>query len=228
MVFVYTYEILNTYSITVTVTHGTADPTESPVIVEYGNDQTLAFTADTGYILSSATVDGEAGSLNDDGTYSFENVTEDHTIQVVYEPDINEDGIGDRFQVFVKFQSADETKGTVTGSGVYQVFTFVDSVLGQYVSTGDVTPTLDEVITNPEESYSLYAWFKDDETDVVIPTETLKNVPGGTTITYYAHWNYEIPASTGIRTELIPWILSFLFGMTGLAGIVLYRIQKKS
>ena len=70
---------------TITATAG-ANGTIAPngeVKVEDGANQTFTVTADDGYTLDTLTVDGAAASLTN-GTYTFNNVTADHTISATF------------------------------------------------------------------------------------------------------------------------------------------------
>ena len=71
------------HTITVSVTGGTASPSGA-VQVEDGKDQTITFTPNSGYELKSVTVDNAPASLTGN-SYTFTNVTADHSIAVVYE-----------------------------------------------------------------------------------------------------------------------------------------------
>ena len=73
------------HTITVSVTGGTASPSGA-VQVEDGKDQTITFTPNSGYELKSVTVDNAPASLTGN-SYTFTNVTADHSIAVVYEKD---------------------------------------------------------------------------------------------------------------------------------------------
>ena len=75
---------INTYTITTNVTNGTINPDADPT-VNYGADQTVTYSPNTGYHLVSVTVDGSAVSTTTYGSsYAFTNVQANHTISVVY------------------------------------------------------------------------------------------------------------------------------------------------
>ena len=97
------------------------------------------------------------------------------------------DGIPDKYQALVKFESADATKGTVTGKGAVQVFTFKNAE-GEYLTSGNVTPSLANVTTTPADGFAFDIWTKDKDVDSVNPEATMESVPGGTTITFKAHF----------------------------------------
>lgn len=78
----------------ITTTSGThkahAHITETDNEVLWKEDKTIEMTADSGYIVSKVTVDGKEIEFTRDAngkvTYTFEDVTEDHTIDVQVEP----------------------------------------------------------------------------------------------------------------------------------------------
>ena len=73
---------LNTYTVSVTAgTGGTIDPPNS-VMVNHGANQTFTITPDDGYHVGNVIVDGSSvGAVT---TYSFTNVTADHTIEAAF------------------------------------------------------------------------------------------------------------------------------------------------
>lgn len=97
------------------------------------------------------------------------------------------DNIPDKYQALVKFESADATKGAVTGTGAVQVFTFKNAE-GEYLTSGNVTPSLANVTTTPADGFAFDIWTKDKDVDSVNPEATMESVPGGTTITFKAHF----------------------------------------
>ena len=97
------------------------------------------------------------------------------------------DGTPDKYQALVKFESADATKGAVTGTGAVQVFTFKNAE-GEYLTSGNVTPSLANVTTTPADGFAFDIWTKDKDVDSVNPEATMESVPGGTTITFKAHF----------------------------------------
>ena len=101
------------------------------------------------------------------------------------------DGIPDKYQALVKFESADATKGTVTGKGAVQVFTFKDNA-----TKGDVTPALTNVELQPKDGFVFDYWTKDNGTEPVDLATTIKDVPGGTTITFKANWKSNVVTIT--------------------------------
>ncbi len=75
------------YTIETSVTNGTIDPDADPT-VEHGGSQLVTYAPATGYHLKSVTVDGTDVTEAYPASYTFTNVTEDHTISVVYEVNV--------------------------------------------------------------------------------------------------------------------------------------------
>lgn len=73
------------HTITVSVTNGTATPSGT-VQVQDGQSQTITFAPNAGYVLDSVTVDGNPAELTGN-SYTFVNVTANHSIAVVYKND---------------------------------------------------------------------------------------------------------------------------------------------
>lgn len=96
------------------------------------------------------------------------------------------DGTPDKYQALVKFESADATKGAVTGKGAVQVFTFKDTD-GKYLTSGNVTPSLDNVTTTPADGFAFDIWTKDNGETGVNPF-VAQTLNGGDKVTYTAHF----------------------------------------
>ena len=133
-----------------------------------------------GYVFEKTEPETIPGTIEDEGV-----------IKVYYAKDENKDGIPDKYQAFVKFESADDNKGTVTGTGAVQVFTFKDNA-----TKGDVTPALTNVELQPKDGFVFDYWTKDNGTEPVDPATTIKDVPGGTTITFKANWKSNVVTIT--------------------------------
>ena len=73
------------HTITISVAGGTASHSGT-VQVNDGDDLSITFTPNSGYKLKSVTVDGSPANLTGN-SYTFTDVTSDHTIAVVYEKD---------------------------------------------------------------------------------------------------------------------------------------------
>ena len=117
-----------------------------------------------------------------------------YTYTANFAEDKNGDGTPDKYQVFVNFASKDDNQGTVStkggatdNTGIEQVYTLKDDA-GNYVTNGNVTPSLAGVDVKANEGFAFDIWTKDDGTDEVNPEALLEAVKGGTTITFYARF----------------------------------------
>ena len=123
------------HTVTVSVTNGTARPSGT-VKVEHGKNQTITFTPNSGYELESVTVDGAGASLTGN-SYTFADVTADHSISVKYKKTGNDGGnypggsVTDKYPVHVdstgsgtaqsdKDQAAAGEKVTITTDGTVE------------------------------------------------------------------------------------------------------------
>ena len=89
------------HTITISVTNGTASPSGS-VQVEDGHDQTITFAPNAGYVLDHVTVDGTSASLTGN-SYTFTDVTADHSISVVYKKSGGGGGsVTDKYPIYVE------------------------------------------------------------------------------------------------------------------------------
>ena len=78
------YEI-DTFTIDTSVENGTIT---EPVEVDYGSSQTIGYEPNEGYHIAHVIVDGEEVDITEHpASYTFENVTSEHTIDVKYEID---------------------------------------------------------------------------------------------------------------------------------------------
>lgn len=201
--YTYTFNAMNQYTVTVnylientttqlkssystTVSHGAAyDVTaQVPATLTYGekNDN---------YVKVSS--DAETGNASDNVIinvyYALDNWKDAEQTEDENDKDslTGGDGTPDKYQALVKFESADATKGAVTGTGAVQVFTFKNAE-GEYLTSGNVTPSLANVTTTPADGFAFDIWTKDKDVDSVNPEATMESVPGGTTITFKAHF----------------------------------------
>lgn len=75
----------NSYTVTTSATNGTITPTAT---VEHGDNKTVSYNCNTGYHLTSVTVDGSAVSIASyPSSYTFSNITSNHSVAVVCEHD---------------------------------------------------------------------------------------------------------------------------------------------
>ena len=80
---------ISTYTVKLTKNNGGTVSPNTDVTVNYGDDLTFTFTADTGYYVASVVVDESTLTDNDLANaiangYSFSNITKDHTINVYF------------------------------------------------------------------------------------------------------------------------------------------------
>ena len=129
----------NSYTITVEVVNGTAEPAGPTISVQHGDDQTITFTANEGYALESVTVDGDTAVFNGGvGTsYDFTNVTDNHTIKVVYAEDSNKDGTPDSHQATIKYNVVNGTWEDETDTPI----TYIVDTETYNETTGEWNPT---------------------------------------------------------------------------------------
>ncbi len=181
--YTYTFSDLKSYEIEIEVVNGSADKV-SPVSVTHGSSVKITFTAEEGYALDVVTVDGQAAELDGSGSYTFSNVTADHSIKVEYATDANGDDIPDKYQVFLKFVADEGGKVSETN----RTITFPDNADSGTVSVDDVTATADQ-------DYLFGQWTNGYNTDVcatAILNASIENVPGNTTITFTARFDKDV------------------------------------
>ena len=86
-----------TYTITASAGEGGAISVEGETNVVEGSDITYTVTANEGYHVASVLVDGGQVELTADGTFTFQKVTANHTIEAFFEKDLDsgkEDDLG--------------------------------------------------------------------------------------------------------------------------------------
>ncbi len=142
--YLYTFGDDKVHTFVVEVKNGTTDPGETTFPVPHKQDQTIKLIPNDGYVLDSIIVDGKTVDLPNDSTLVFPAVTEDHTIQVLFEEDLNYDGIADKYQATVTIV-LDENAGQAGGAGVYM--------------KGDTAT----VTAKPNDGYHFIGWKLGDE-----------------------------------------------------------------
>ena len=110
-----------------------------------------------------------------------------YTYTAHFDTDANGDKIPDKYQVFVKFVSADENEGTVTGNGATQVFTLKDAE-GNYAESGTITPVNKGITIAANSGYAFDIWTEGTGTTAVNPFSS-RTVNGGDEITFYANFD---------------------------------------
>jgi len=79
---------VNTFTITASAGPGGTITPSGDVVVNYGSDQTFIITPNTGYHIKDVKVDGlSVGTVS---TYTFNNVTAEHTIEAIFEEEKKE------------------------------------------------------------------------------------------------------------------------------------------
>ena len=207
--YTYTFNAMNQYTVTVnylientttqlkssystTVSHGAAyDVTaQVPATLTYGekNDNYVKVSSD-------AETGNASGNVIINVYYALDNWKDAEQTEDEDDKDslTGGDGIPDKYQALVKFESADATKGTVAGTGAVQVFTFKNAE-GEYLTSGNVTPSLANVTTTPADGFAFDIWTKDGEK--ADPSQLIPNVNGGTTIIFKANWKSNVVTIT--------------------------------
>ena len=153
--------------------------TEQTYRVKYLNEDTLAEihtmsdpkAAHFGDVIEGYTekieISGYTFVRADDLTVGTDN--EQNIVNVYYSKDTNEDDIPDKYQITFTYVSADDDKGTVTGTTseiatVYEIFR--DSETGEITELGPQTPqhpTQPSTVT-PKDGYRFEKWQQDDLT----------------------------------------------------------------
>ncbi|MCL2511642.1 MAG: C10 family peptidase [Bacteroidales bacterium] len=82
--------VTNTYTITATAGDNGIISPSGKVVIEEGYGKTFIITADEGYVIANVLIDGtsNAGAIAN-GTYTFTNVKNDHTIEATFTPKTN-------------------------------------------------------------------------------------------------------------------------------------------
>lgn len=165
--------------------------------VATGGSQSYTFTPNDGYVVDTVTIDATAyvnnGSTvlpgsSDWSSYSFTNVQKNHEITVTFAEDDNEDKIPDKYQVFVKYVSADNETGTVQG---------FDQVINIPAGSTAVDVTTGVAVAQPNQDCAFDYWTVsypkvEKLTDsFMLSPKTFENVKGGTVITFTAYFKAE-------------------------------------
>ena len=167
------------HEITVEVVNGSAkyndQAVSSSISIDEGADATISFEANTGYALDAVTVDGQPAELTV-GEYTFENVTANHIINVVFAEDKiggengGGDGIPDKYQATATYKVENGTWSDGTTEDKTEVVTLLNDD-GNWSESG--TGTLQhkpEVGNCPAEGYEEGSWNKND-TEITADTE---------------------------------------------------------
>ena len=142
---------VTSYIITASATQGGAIAPSGQISVVSGGSQTFTMTPDSGYALISLLVDG-----NEEGTpavYSFNNVTNNHTIHAVFSPDgINETTLQNSIVIFPN------PTNDILNVKLSQQFERVEitNMLGQVLYSNKITDATFQINTT---SYSSGVYF---------------------------------------------------------------------
>ncbi|MBO4614707.1 MAG: leucine-rich repeat domain-containing protein [Bacteroidales bacterium] len=80
-----TFEEIPSYTISVSAgNHGTISPSTNVTVME-GGSQTFTFSADACYEIGDVRVDGATVRLDENNTYTFTNVTANHTVEATFD-----------------------------------------------------------------------------------------------------------------------------------------------
>ena len=123
----------NFYTITATSSVGGNIQPDGAVSVPEGSNQTFTMSTDPGYYLADVLVDGSSAGNNP--SYTFQNVTEDHTIHAVFEP-------ATTYHTIVATAGAN---GSINPSGAVNVLEGSDA---DFIITPDQGYNIKEVIVN--------------------------------------------------------------------------------
>ena len=139
------------YTVSISVTNGSSDPTGSSTQVAHGKDCKIYFTAEEGYALDTVVVDEAPADLSKDdgGTYyTFAGVVADgHKIEVVYSTDENGDGTPDAYQTTVTYAVEHGTWAEGGNDKKTSTFDLYEKVNGEWVKLeGDKAPKLGSTI----------------------------------------------------------------------------------
>ncbi len=158
----------------------------------------LEVTPNEGYTFDRWTSDAAGAVVVNDPEATISNVSAGTTIDfyVNFVPDVFDDeddnitdgdNVADKYQAAVQFVSENVAKGTVTGTGTTQVFTFPDNE-----THGQIQPDMTNVNVAPVANYQFDYWTltkNGAEIDLVTPG-VLMNAEGNDLFVYTAHFAY--------------------------------------
>ncbi len=201
------------YTVTVEVVNGTATAdglsegstegdttTYYTLNVNHGENATISFAKKDGFALDTVTVNGDSAQLTEDSTYTFEDVTKDQEITVVYSTDVigpdGPDDIPDKYQVTVNYTTDGEGK-IADGATTTEVLTILDAG-GNRVETGTVTATGSTAEAKNSNAFFFDHWtlktseegteINQDSLNATFEKYPLANVSGGDVITFKAYF----------------------------------------
>ena len=194
-----------------TVTIKYVDDSKTPVTLKESDSDTKAYGESYSYTQGSEKV---PNTVNYGGkTYVFDSITTNNSgtitgdveITVTYsldakgdKDDIDKpDGTADKYQIFIKYVSANEAQGTVNPAWETQNI-YADAERTTYATQGDVTATgstATAITGNAFDKWTKKINTSDAENTSLEATTgeiKLENVTGGTTITFTAHFAVDV------------------------------------
>lgn len=137
---------IKTFTISATAgANGTIDP-EGTVTINYGASQTYTFTPNVNYVIDDVLVDGvSVGSVE---TYTFENVTDVHTIAVTFKSTESISELSDKY--FDVFPNPAATEVNIKGENIANVMVY--NALGVLVQ--NINSELNNLIKIDVSSYN--------------------------------------------------------------------------
>ncbi|MCI8366875.1 MAG: InlB B-repeat-containing protein [Eggerthellaceae bacterium] len=171
--------------------------------------------AKTGYVFDGWTIetaDGEAVDLNDDYTVNVDTTqAEGEILELTYVAnwveDTNEDGIADKYQVTVVFESGE---GGIVEPTVFGVITLSEkNAAGEDVYQTSKTIKIPEPGKKPNPGMAFDYWSLDinndanDEVNSQFDNPTFGNftVTGGAVLTFTAHWGEDVLVDPSVGVE---------------------------
>ena len=200
------------YTVTVEVVNGTAtadglsegstegDTTTYTLKVNHGENATISFAEKEGFALDIVTVNDASAQLTENSTYTFEDVTKDQEITVVYSTDVigpeGPDDIPDKYQVTVNY-TTDKDGKIADEATTTEVLTILDAE-GNRVETGTVTATGSTAEAEDADAFFFDHWtlktseegteINQDSLNATFGNYPLANVSGGDVITFKAYF----------------------------------------
>lgn len=169
-VFTFTFDQYLTFDITINVTGGTHDAGDDEISVIHKDSKTIQFTPDDGKVIKSVVIDGVEVAITDDLTYTFDNVSADHTITVVFVDDKNNNGIPDEFEADITYKVVNGTWEDETADDIVEHFILKELKEGFWVDTNATLGTTIPVGMLPDDFHLTddSAWSSDIESTTAV------------------------------------------------------------
>ena len=194
----------------VTVLAANGATVTNSITVQEGGSATISFAPNAGYVLDSVTVNRSAASLTN-GAYTFNNVTSNQTIDVVYALDNNGDGTADKYQVTINYVAGEGGSLTNPAGETVQSYSRVETIKdgnGKPISEGTVNVVSMQAV--PDSTHFFVNWTKkvDNGTETQYTTNQTLNgtlqVTGGTVVTFTANFDsktYEVDVNKTVTND---------------------------